>query len=167
MPRKSVSPTPRPSRSQGLLPVGMATSHCSVGVAVDAVLLMPVAEVTVSRPDAPLRFFDSAEEYRPRRGRHYSSFSSRPLPADSAARATRPRVRRPIGLFGEGPPQGVRATWWCLLRVLRLSLSRGRERGGSRHVIRTNAARCSRLLASRDRWKWPPLRDMGPHIRVD
>jgi len=29
----------------------MATSHCSVGVAVDAVLVM-VAEVTASRPDA-------------------------------------------------------------------------------------------------------------------
>jgi len=43
------------SAAQGLLPVGMATSHCSVGVAVDAVLMM-VAEVTVSRPDA-LRFF--------------------------------------------------------------------------------------------------------------
>jgi len=43
------------SAAQGLLPVGMATSHCSVGVAVDAVLVM-VAEVTVSRPDA-LQFF--------------------------------------------------------------------------------------------------------------
>jgi hypothetical protein len=50
VPRKSVSPIPRASRPrQGLLPVGMATSHCSVGVAVDAVPAM-VAEVTVSRP---------------------------------------------------------------------------------------------------------------------
>lgn len=44
------------SVAQGLLPVGMATSHCSVGVAVDAVLVM-VAEVTVSRPDA-FQFFE-------------------------------------------------------------------------------------------------------------
>lgn len=49
------------SVAQGLLPVGMATSHCSVGVAVDAVLVM-VAEVTVSRPDA-LRFFGYRDYY--------------------------------------------------------------------------------------------------------
>lgn len=49
------------SAAQGLLPVGMATSHCSVGVAVDAVLVM-VAEVTVSRPDA-LRFFGYRDYY--------------------------------------------------------------------------------------------------------
>lgn len=49
------------SVAQGLLPVGMATSHCSVGVAVDAVLVM-VAEVTVSRPDA-LRFLRYRDYY--------------------------------------------------------------------------------------------------------
>lgn len=52
------------SATQGLLPVGMATSHCSVGVAVDAVLVM-VAEVTVSRPDA-LRFFGYRDYYSTR-----------------------------------------------------------------------------------------------------
>lgn len=31
---------PEAARSQGLLPVGMATSHCSVGAAVDAVVVM-------------------------------------------------------------------------------------------------------------------------------
>lgn len=52
VPRKSVSSAPWASRPhKGLLPVGMATSHCSVGVAVDAVLVM-VAEVTASRPYA-------------------------------------------------------------------------------------------------------------------
>lgn len=137
VPRKSVSPTnpPWPSRSQGLLPVGMATSHCSVGVAVDAVLLMPVwPRLPFHGPTLP---FVSSIPSRNiiRRGRYSFFFSASRSPRNAPSE----RVRRGC------------ATWQCSLQLCASIFRKGGEgeEETNRHVVPTNSARRSRLCAGR------------------